>query len=323
MSITNTQYNSIMHKYDAAQLRNRRIQADRQEEVYTRIPEYAAIERQISSLCVGKCRKMLEGDDLALEEMKKELHALSDRKATLLKEYSFPADYLEPLYDCADCHDTGYLPDGSRCHCLKQNIITLLYEQSNLKDILEKENFAHLTTDYYSGEDFVNYQQILDKIHKFISDFKTTYQNLFFYGTVGTGKSFLSNCIAKELIDQGHSVIYFSASQLFETLSQYTFDRQNRETSSAFLSDLYDCDLLIIDDLGAECTNRLTSTELFGCINERALRQKPVLISSNLQLAELSERYSERIFSRITSNYQLLKFTGPDIRILQKIAHRK
>ena len=323
MPISNSQYNSIMRKYDEAQLKNRYELERRKKEVCLRIPEYADLEKQVSSLCVSKCKKMLAGDEAALDQMKEELHILSDRKAALLTEYAFPQDYLEPLYDCPDCHDTGYLPDGSKCHCLKQSIITLLYEQSNIKDMLEVENFSHLSTDFFSGEDFVNYKQILDKIYKFISDFKTTYQNLFFYGTVGTGKSFLSNCIAKELIDRGYSVIYFSASQLFETLAQRTFDYQSRELTDSLYSDLYDCDLLIIDDLGAECTNRLTSTELFQCINERALRQKSVLISSNLQLAELSERYSERIFSRITSNYQLLKFTGPDIRITQKLAHRK
>lgn len=323
MSITNAQYNSIIRGYEEAQLKNRHILEDRQAEVYARIPSYEEIEKKISSLCVAQCKKMLLGDDEALSQMKKELHALSARKASLLAEHGFPADYLEPIYDCNDCHDTGYLPDGQKCHCLRQNIITLLYEQSNLKDVLTKENFSHLSTDYYHGEDLVNYQQILDKCHKFIADFKTTYQNLFFYGTVGTGKSFLTNCIAKELIDQGNSVVYFSATQLFDTLSQYTFDYQKRETSDSFYSDLYDCDLLIVDDLGAECTNRLTCTELFNCVNERALRQKSMIISSNLQLADLSERYSERIFSRITSNFQLLKLTGPDIRITQKLSHRK
>lgn len=323
MSISNTQYNSIIHDYEMTQLKNRHILEDRQAEVYARIPDYESIEKQISSLCVAQCKKMLLGDDDALAQMKKELHALSARKSSLLREHGFPADYLEPIYDCMDCHDTGYTSDGQKCHCLKQNIITLLYEQSNLKDVLDKENFSHLSTSYYIGEDLVNYQQILDKCHKFISDFKTTYQNLFFYGTVGTGKTFLTNCIAKELIEQGHSVIYFSATQLFDTLAQYTFNHQSREESDSFYSDLYDCDLLIIDDLGTEFTNRLTGTELFNCINERALRQKSMIISSNLQLADLTDRYSERIFSRITSNFQLLKLVGPDIRVAQKLSDRK
>lgn len=312
-----------MRRYEKAQLKNRHLLEDRQREVFAAIPSYGEIEKNISSLCVSQCRKMLSGDKQALSRMKEELHALSRKKTELLVSNGFPPDYLEPFYDCADCHDTGYLPDGGKCHCLKQNIITVLYEQSNLKDILEKENFAHLSTAFYTGDDLVNYRHILDKCHKFISEFKTDCQNLFFYGTVGTGKSFLTNCIAKELIDAGNSVLYFSATQLFNTLSEYTFDSQKKELANSFYSDLYECDLLIIDDLGVECTNRLISTELFHCINERTLRQKSMIISSNLQLADLSERYSERIFSRITSNFQLLKVTGPDIRITQKLSHRK
>ena len=323
MSVTNVQYNAIMRNYEETQNKNRHLLAKRQEEVYTKVPAYQEIERSISSLCVSQCKKMLAGDDAALEEMKQELHDLSTKKELLLLENGFAADYLEPIYDCPDCKDTGYLSNGQKCHCLRQTIITLLYEQSNLKEVLEQENFAHLSTSYYEGEDLKNYEQILAQCQNFVSDFKTTYQNLFFYGTVGTGKSFLTNCIAKELIEQGQSVLYFSSNQLFNTLAQYTFDYQKKDLAESFYDDLYNCDLLIIDDLGTECTNRLINTELFNCVNERAMRKKSIIISSNLQLGDLTDRYSERIFSRITSNFQLLKLTGPDIRITKKLAHRK
>ena len=144
------------------------------------------------------------------------------------------------------------------------------------------------------------------------------YHNLFFYGTVGTGKSFLSGCIASELLESGHSVIYFSASGLFDALARYAFDSRAKEALSGFYEDLYHCDLLIIDDLGTEMTNTFVASQLFSCLNERHLRKNATIISTNLSLEELRDRYSDRVFSRITSHYDLCKLTGPDIRMCKK-----
>jgi DNA replication protein DnaC len=152
----------------------------------------------------------------------------------------------------------------------------------------------------------------------FIKLFDKDYQNLFFYGTVGTGKSFLSCCVAKELMDRGSLVIYFSSSQLFDTLSKSTFDKDSKEAISGISEDICDCDLLIIDDLGTELTNSFVSSQLFSCLNNRHLRKKSTIITTNLSLGELRDRYSDRIFSRITSNYKVCKLTGHDIRMLKK-----
>ena len=115
----------------------------------------------------------------------------------------------------------------------------------------------------------------------------------------------LSNCIAKELLDRGHSVIYFTAFQLFDILSKGVFKRDEE----ALLShrNIFDCDLLIIDDLGTELSNSFTTSQLFLCINERILRQKSTIISTNLGMNQLADIYSERVLSRISSNYTLLK----------------
>ena len=143
------------------------------------------------------------------------------------------------------------------------------------------------------------------------------YQNLCFYGTVGTGKSFLSGCIAKALMKDGYSVIYFSASGLIDLFSRYAFDYKSREESEEAYQDIYNCDLLIIDDLGTELTNSFSVSRLFTCLNERALRKKSIIISTNLSLEELRDRYSDRIFSRLTGNFKFCRMTGPDIRMMQ------
>ena len=138
----------------------------------------------------------------------------------------------------------------------------------------------------------------------------------YFYGDTGIGKTFLSNCIAKELLDSRHSVIYFTAFQLFDILSKGVFKRDEE----ALLShrNIFDCDLLIIDDLGTELSNSFTTSQLFLCINERILRQKSTIISTNLGMNQLADIYSERVLSRISSNYTLLKLFGADIRILKR-----
>lgn len=198
-------------------------------------------------------------------------------------------------------------------------MITMLYEQSNIREMIEKENFSNLSDSFYQGQDLHNFQAAVSACKDFIRNFNLQFRNLFFYGTVGTGKSFLSGCVAKELIDCGHSVIYFSAIQLFEAMGLNTYDSKNREVLYNLYEDLYNCDLLIIDDLGTEAMKTNVPSQLFSCLNERNLRKKSTLISTNLSLEELRNRYSDRIFSRITSHYDLCKLTGPDIRMYKKM----
>ena len=197
-------------------------------------------------------------------------------------------------------------------------MITLLYEQSNIREMLRTENFDLLSYEYYEGDDLSRFRNAVNTCRNFVKNFNSDYHNLFFYGTVGTGKSFLSGCVAKELIDTGHAVIYFSATGLFDLLQAAAFDSKNREELKNAYADLYQCDLLIIDDLGTELTNQFTASQLFSLLNERALGKKAVIISTNLSLRELQDRYSDRIFSRITSNFTVCKLTGPDIRMYQK-----
>ena len=169
-----------------------------------------------------------------------------------------------------------------------------------------------------ASEGLVRFQKAVIECRNFIKSFDTDYQNLFFYGTVGTGKSFLSGCVAKELIESGHSVIYFSAAGLFELLSRNLFDYKSREDSAGLHEDLYGCDLLIIDDLGTEYTKNIAPSVLFSLLNGRHLNKKSTVISTNLSLEDIRNRYSDRVFSRITNQYHICKFTGIDIRMLKK-----
>ncbi|MBD5394891.1 MAG: ATP-binding protein [Lachnospiraceae bacterium] len=317
MALTNSQYDTIIKSFEEKQNRNRRLLEERAAYVYSHVEGYKALDDSIASISVSQGRKLLEGDDNALVELKKTIGELSSMKKQLLLSAGLPADYLDPVYDCPDCRDTGY-QGNNKCHCFKQAIITMLYEQSGIQNVLESENFSSLSYDYYEGEDLTRFKNTVVTCKNFINNFNSDYHNLFFYGTVGTGKSFLSGCVAKELIENGHSVIYFSAAGLFDTLSKIKFDYKNQDGLHKEYEDLFQCDLLIVDDLGTEYTNNLINSELFSLINDRHIRQKATIISTNLSLEDFRNRYSDRVFSRITSNYEICKLTGPDIRMYKK-----
>ncbi len=319
MALSNLQYDRIIHNYEERQTKNRHLLEERTAYVCQQVDGYRELCESIASISVSQGKKLLEGDENALSDLKNTLEKLSARKKDLLISAGLPEDYLQPIYDCPDCKDTGY-QDGQKCHCFKQAVIDFLYEQSGIRDMLEQENFSTLSYDYYQGEDLTLFRKNVATCKNFIKSFSTDYHNLFFYGTVGTGKSFLSGCVARELIEAGYSVIYFSAAGLFETLSRNMYDYNSKEEFRKLHEDLHGCDLLIIDVLGNEYMNNATASLFFSLLNERHLNKKATIISTNLFLEDIQNRYSERIFSRIMSNYTICKFTGSDIRHKRRLA---
>lgn len=326
MPLNNSQYDELIRSYDAKQLKNQHDLEQRIRYAYRKVPRLREIDDAIASVSVSQARKMLDGDPKALSSLKEQLAAYRKEREDLLLRYEFPADYFEPAYSCRDCKDTGFI-GGKRCHCFKQAAIDLVYTQSNLKDILIRENFSTFSYDYYSDEDInpatglsslATVKNAVEKCHDFIRHFgePETFSNLYFYGDTGIGKTFLSNCIAKELLDAGYSVIYFTAFQLFDILSKGVFDKD--EDAIAAHQNIYTCDLLIIDDLGTELYNSFTTSQLFLCLNERILRKKSTIISTNLEMKQLADIYSERVLSRISSNYTIIKLFGRDIRMLKR-----
>lgn len=327
MPLTNTQYDTIMRQYEARQTKNRHIMARRISDAYQRNPRLKELEDQISSVSVSRAKLLLDGDETALSRLKDELTALQEQKQQLISSLGYPADYFTPPYCCPDCRDTGYV-DGGKCHCFKQAAIDLIYTQSNLRNILTEENFDTFSFDYYARDDapregarssHETAQDAVAQCRDFIRNFDTSFGNLFFYGDTGVGKTFLSNCVAKELLDSGHSVIYFTAFELFHIFERAAFHRDKTVDTAVDYQNLFDCDLLIIDDLGTEFSNSFTTSQLFLCLNERMLRRKSTIISTNLSIPQMAELYSERTFSRVTSCYTMIKLTGSDIRILKKL----
>ena len=157
----------------------------------------------------------------------------------------------------------------------------------------------------------------------FIEKFDFEKRNLLFYGSAGLGKTFLCNCIAKELLDKGYTVLYLTAPQLFKLFDEARFHREDLgDDSKDILETLRSTDLLIIDDLGTESSNAPSISEFFDVLNARYLNQLSTIISTNLAPNEWSNYYSDRIISRIFGNYTTLKFYGQDIRLLKKYSQK-
>ena len=325
MALRNSQYDALMRYYQQLQFRNKHELDERTEIAYSKIPRLAEIDREIASSSLRKARLLLgesSGQDFNLQQ---HIQKLSEERTRLLCAHGFGPDYLKPQYTCPICKDTGYV-DNQKCVCFRKAISEHLYTQSNIRELLEKTSFDAFSLNYYA-DDIINQAtglsakqtaaQALQKAKEFVKNFDHSFDNLFIYGDTGVGKTFLSYCIAKELLDTTHSVIYYSAFDLFDAFAKKTF--ANTDESQDRNDYILDCDLLIIDDLGTELTNNFVASQFFLCINERILRKKSTIISTNLTLGNFMERYSERVFSRVSSSYTIIKLIGNDIRIQKKL----
>jgi len=326
MALSNSQYDAIMREYGRQQIENHHKLEERRQEIYARLPVVRQLEAEIAERSVACAKKLLEGDKSVLDRLKEDLKDLREQKSLIIRAAGYPDDYLELHYRCPDCRDTGLI-DGRKCHCFLQAQMKLLHAQSNLEDVLERENFKALSYEYYDDTEILPQlgitnaaymRRVVAGCREFVRDFDKKHDNLLFTGSTGVGKTFLTNCIARELMDDFHSVIYLTASDLFDVFSRNKFDYDNAEDMKDMYRFILDCDLLIIDDLGTELNNSFTSSQLFYCINERMNMSRSTIISTNLTLARLRDSYTDRVTSRIMSGYRIIPLYGGDIRLLKK-----
>ena len=332
MNLKNSQYQAIMRQYDLRRSQHYHLQHLRYQEICDKFPAYKQLEEELAIFYANKARSAALGRPNAMtpEEEQDYLQTIDEKKQLLLTQGGYPTDYLQLTYTCPDCHDTGFIDNGNeKCHCFKQAMVDLLYRQSNIHEVLKVENFDTFDIRYYSEvknrrlgiSPRENMQSVLAACHDFIDHFDDQHRNLLFYGDTGVGKTFLTNCIARELLNASHTVIYLTAFNLVDILQNNTFGKDDMDdTDENMFHYILDCDLLIIDDLGTELNNAFITSQLFLCINERLLARKSTIISTNLSLDELQNEYSERIFSRLVSNYEIMLILGDDIRIKKAIS---
>ncbi len=324
MALSNSQYQAIMRVYNQRQIQNKREQDDRIREVFTRIPQVEALTDEITATMAQAGRRMVMGDADGAAAMKREAAMLKEQKMMYLSRGGYPADYLDMHYRCRDCRDTGYR-DGKKCHCFKRMEIEILYDQSNIREVLARENFDTLSLEYYDGNKVdektgmtvLEYMtMIIGECKEYVENFRNEKGSILFTGSTGCGKTFLSNCIARELIQRGFSVVYLTATDMFDILSESRFGGRDEEEAKDRAAYILDCDLLIIDDLGTELINTFTSSQLFYCVNERLNRKKGTIISTNLALNRMQDEFTERVTSRIMSQYRIFPLLGEDLRLV-------
>lgn len=323
--LTNSQHDQLMREYERIRDVNHALAEEHRETAYEKIPALSELDASVGSLSVSAARALLNGDEEAVARLHEEIAKIGTRRQALLVGAGFPADFLDPIYDCKFCHDTGFLPgeDGTpvKCSCFRQREVMINYSMSNIEKIIQEADFDEISLDYQQGEDRQNLEKAVSFCRSFVQNFKKCeqdYSNILIYGNVGTGKSLLAGCIAKQVLADGNSVIYFSAVRFFELMGFYSFDNKDKTAAQSFLDDIYSCDLFILDDLGTELSNQFISSKLFSIINERALRDKSTVITTNLSFRDLQERYSDRNFSRLLSSFKTLKVSGTDVRLLKR-----
>ena len=316
MALQNGAFERLQEEYSSIRIENERIRDERLKKVYSEHPELKEADQKIMDILTEKALASLKGTDEASFDAK--LAQAKAERETLIKAAGVDPAYGDRIYTCPYCKDTGFIvkSDGpaEKCKCFRKRESEVLLEQSGMAELLKNNNFSVMRTDVFDEETRDHFVKAVEYCRGFIDSFDTDYRNILFCGTVGTGKSFLSCCIASDLLDSYHSVVYMSAKTLFDTLAEAQFSKEKLPEVSAVRERIYDCDLLIIDDLGTEMTNSFVGTELFSIITERYNSRKSVIISTNLELAQLRDRYSDRVFSRITGSYDVLRLYGPDLR---------
>ena len=314
----------ILKEYELVREKNKEELEQRKRKLYSNFPRLKTIEDEMVRLGIDITRAILNNTqdaDVLLEQLRMHQMDLKIEKAEILSSNRFPIDYLELIYQCRNCKDTGYV-NGSKCSCLIQKEITSLYQQSNLGENTKSENFDQFRFDYYSDEKNENgysprdnMKDIYTKCTRFVQGFDNHSINLLFIGNPGLGKTFMCNSIAKDLLEQGKSVIYQVSSELIDLVRKYKFDFENEDNNSSSLNEIYNADLLIIDDLGTELPTQFSSLVIYNILNKRLLNNKKTIISTNLNTDEIMKSYSERIYSRLFGNFNMYKFYGEDIRL--------
>lgn len=296
------------------------------ETVYRKIPRIAEIDRQMSQVGMDIARWVLshpEDHQKGANEIRATLETLKKERRSLLSANGLDDTFLEISYRCPHCKDTGYTPDNHPCRCLRQKLIDRSYQSSNLGLMLREQHFGTFNLSLFTDRPFQgktlsprdNIRQITDVSKHFIDHFESgSERNLIFHGDTGLGKTFLCSCIARSLLDKGYTVLYLTSFRVAEVMENYRFNRKDNPEYEAPYRMIYDCDLLIIDDLGTEMANTFTNIEFFNILNSRLMAQKKMIFSTNLSRTELMQRYGERVSSRLISQFMGFEFYGADLR---------
>ena len=311
------------HRLDIAKADYDSQQEARLQEMYHTLPRIREIDRLLQETMATAARNaFLQGEDskAAFEQAKQANLALRQERQQLIRD-NFPPVYLQDGPVCPRCGGSGYI-GAQMCLCLdalcKEELkkeVALLARDGQAFDEFSLDYYSTATDPKYGVSPRVIMSRTLDICREYAANFSPNAGNLLFNGGTGLGKTMLSACIARVVSEKGFTICYYSAAKLFSKLETHRF-RPDEESADA-VAQMYGCDLLIIDDLGTELPGNFVTSALYALVNERILEGKPMVISTNLNIGEIRDRYSPQIASRLEGNFRLLPFVGQDIRVLK------
>ena len=318
MALSNGQVQEIQRILSERQLEAHRRYLEKREEIFRKLPELEDLEEKVRAFSLSVAGEMQQGNREGLLRLKEEIGKLHQEKEALLKTAGYRIqDLEEEEHFCPLCQDTGYV-DGKKCQCFLKLQGELLYRQSRMGAVLERENFSKFQLERFDNKEKLGQcgNKTLREYIKEIRDYLTNYceeypknnRSILFTGSTGTGKTYFLHSIAKALLDRGVSVLYFTATGLFEYFSK----RMREEDTEDYIEEV---DVILIDDLGTEFSNSFTTSRFFALLNQRILDRKTMLISTNLNFKELRETYSDRVVSRFMSDYEIIPLYGKDQRL--------
>ena len=314
-------YNEKLFALATEKISQRRIRAeadaaDRHISVTMKCPEIRELEDKMRRSAYGLVKVIGMGDKTMeyIENLRNENLDAQARIKSLLVEMGYSENYLEPEYYCSLCNDTGF-KDGKLCKCHLELLRQLSYEQLCKSSPLKISTFEDFSLEYYkdSRENYSLMSRNYEFCLNYANSFDLSSYSILMMGETGLGKTHLSLAIAGEVLKKGFGVVYGSVQNLFSNIEKEHFGRAT-DADGTTEKMLLECDLLILDDLGAEFTTSFTVATFNNIVNTRMLTSKPTIISTNLSLTEMQKRYSERIASRIIGEYNILTFAGKDIR---------
>lgn len=311
-------------------MEDRRLRAEleaekREEEICRKLPQIAEARRMMAQSAAELSRMIIRRSPdykQNFDKIRKNNLECSRMIKDILRANGYPEDYLEVHYRCSECGDTGFVLDGM-CGCMKRLISQIACEELNRTANMPDADFAHFSLDYYRGividgvDCYSRMSKNLDFCLKYAQTFSRGSKSVLMLGKTGVGKTHLSMAIAKEITQNGFNAVYGSVVNLLRSIEKEHFGRAEGENDT--LETLCSCDLLILDDLGAEHHTAFYESTLYNIINTRINTGVPTIISANLSLEELYGAYNERIISRIAGYYEVLYFEGKDIRQLKRL----
>lgn len=318
MALSNGQVQEIQRILSERQLEAHRRYLEKREEIFRKLPELEELEEKVRAFSLSVAGEMQQGNREGLLRLKEEIGKLHKEKKALLEGAGYKIqDLEEEEHFCPLCQDTGYV-DGKKCQCFLKLQGELLYRQSRMGAVLERENFSKFQLERFDNIEKLGQcgnktlreyiMEIRDYLTNYCEEYPKNNRSILFTGSTGTGKTYFLHSIAKALLDRGVSVLYFTATGLFEYFSK----RMREEDTEDYIEEV---DVILIDDLGTEFSNSFTTSRFFALLNQRILDRKTMLISTNLNFKELRETYSDRVVSRFMSDYEIIPLYGKDQRL--------